>query len=459
MSRQTWPKAFAPLRPRTLLWQLAVVVAAELALYASYATHDARFHWATHFLVGLTVAALWRALFLLVAARPTRFQLLSILGFHLWAMWPDLIFRLPGVPHYHWMDWLALGHVSSHYLPGGDTTWLVIALTAAAGYALLLSRWLAARHAEAAAGLAPAVGVGGGGIVRPQLDPRTHQLAHETFGPPLREAAQPLVFLHGLGATSSTWTPTARRLAEAGHACLVPDLLGFGSSMRLGTSFDLDEQSAALLRLLDHAGVGRAHLVAHSWGAAVAAAVTRRDPDRVERLTLVAPAVFADVDSARARFASGSWLARMTLNGSPFGGFVCGAMCLTRPFLARLAPRMEPDVPAEVARDGVQHTFAAYSDALTSMWEGNPLVEVLRQPPCPVTVLLAEQDMTVLPSDVLDLPHAPEVRIVRRPGPHGIAYQQPDVMAELLLEQLAATFAERSPAIAGGRQGATHERR
>jgi pimeloyl-ACP methyl ester carboxylesterase len=459
MSRPEWPRSFAPLRPRTLLWQLAVLLVAEVALYASYATHEARFHWATHFLVGLTVAALWRALFLLVAARPTRFQLLSILGFHLWAMWPDLIFRAPGVPHYHWMDWLALGHVSSHYLPGGDTTWLVVALTAAAGYALLLWRWLASRHAEASAGLAPAVGVGGGGVVRPQLDPRTHQLAHETFGRPQREAAEPVVFLHGLGATSSTWTPTARRLAEAGHACLVPDLLGFGSSMRLGTAFDLDEQAAAVVRLLDHAGVRRAHLVAHSWGATVAAAVTRHEPDRVERLTLVAPAAFADVETAKARFASRSWLARMTLNESPVGGFACGVMCLTRPLVARLAPRMEPDVPAEVARDGVQHSFAAYSDALTSMWEGNPLVDLLRQPSHPITVLLAEQDATVLPSDVLDLPPSPQVRILRRPGPHGIAYEQPDLMAQLLLEQLSVTSPARPTAAEARRQGAIHDRR
>ncbi len=121
MSPRSWPKAYAPLDAKTLLWQLAVLVVAEIALYASYGAHAAQFHWATHFLVGLTVAALWRAAFLLVAARPTRFQLLSVLGFHLWAMWPDLVFGAPGIPHYHWMDWLALGHISSHYMPGGDS--------------------------------------------------------------------------------------------------------------------------------------------------------------------------------------------------------------------------------------------------------------------------------------------------------------------------------------------------
>jgi hypothetical protein len=94
------------------------------------------------------------AAFLLVASRPTRFQLLSILGFHLWATWPDLVFRAPGIPHYHWMDWVALGHISSHYMPGGDTTWLIIAFVASGGYALLLRQWLRARHVEAPAPIA-----------------------------------------------------------------------------------------------------------------------------------------------------------------------------------------------------------------------------------------------------------------------------------------------------------------
>jgi pimeloyl-ACP methyl ester carboxylesterase len=426
---RSWPPAYAPLRPRTLLWQLAVLVVGELVLYSSYATHEARFHWATHFLVGLTVAALWRALFLLVAARPTRFQLLSILGFHLWAMWPDLLFRVPGIPHYTWMDWFALGHVSSHYLPGGDTSWLAVALLAAGGYALLLQRWLAARHAEAAVGLAPALGIGGGGVVRAQLDPRRHVLAHEAVGPAAQDGQSVLVFLHGLGATSSTWMPTARRVADGGFGCLVPDLLGFGSSLRLGTRFGLDEQADAVVRLLDSSGVQRAHLVAHSWGCAVAAALAQRAPERVERLTLVAPAVFADPDAARARLAARSWLARLTLRESASGGFVCGAMCLLRPVLGRLAPHVEPDVPPEVARDGVQHSYAAYSDALHSL-EDSRLADLLRAPTCPVTVVLAEDDDTVLPGDVLALPPAPQVRVVRVAGDHGVAHGRPDLIAE-----------------------------
>ena len=117
-------------------------------------------------------------------------------------------------------------------------------------------------------------------------------------------------------------------------------------------------------------------------------------------------------------------------------------MCLARPLVARLAPRMEPDVPPQVARDGVQHSFAAYSNALESMWDGNPLADLLRAPAHPVAVVLADDDQTVLPSDVLDLPPSPDVRISRVPGDHGIAYSQPDLIAERLLERLPSDTPE-----------------
>jgi hypothetical protein len=87
-----------------------------------------------------------------------------------------------------------------------------------------LSRWLAARHSEAAAGLAPAFGVGGSGIVRPQPGPRRRVLAHESFGPSPGEADATLLFLHRLGATSSTWAQqpsvAARRVTAAPTALL-----------------------------------------------------------------------------------------------------------------------------------------------------------------------------------------------------------------------------------------------
>ena len=442
MSTRTgqWPRAYRPLRPASLLAQLVFVVAAEVVLYASYASHDARFHWATHFLVALLVTALWQSLHLLVVARPARGQLATVVIFHLWAMWPDLLFRA-GVPHYHWMDWLALGHVSSHYLPGGDTSWLVLALVGAGGYAVLLARWVSARSTEAATGLSPALGVGGAGVVRPQADPRSESLAHEHLTPAQPRDLSPVLLLHGLGATSATWSPAGRVLAAVGHDVIIPDLLGFGSSLHIGTTFGLDDQVDAVLHLLDRHGIGEVHVAAHSWGCAVAGALVERAPRRVTGLTLVAPAAFADPETARQRFVERSWLARMTLDDSGIGGIVCGAMCLLRPALTRLAPRAEPDIPAEVARGGVQHSYPAYRDALVSMWEENPLPALLRAPPRPVTVVLANSDETVHPSDILDLALSAQVRVVQVDGTHALPYREPKKTAALVLGALGTATA------------------
>lgn len=432
MSADRWPRAYRPLRPLSLVAQIAVLAVAEVGLYYSYAAHDARFHWATHFLVGLIAAALWQSVHLVIAARPSRLQIVSVLLFHLAAMWPDLVFRI-GEPHEHWMDWLALGHISVHYLPGGDTSWLVLALLAAGGYAFLLSRWLMARHAEAAAGLSPAIGIGGGGVIRSQLDPRTHQLVHEHLEPDVPgRAGDPIVLLHGLGATVATWLPAGRALAETGESVLVPDLLGFGSSLRLGTRFHLADQAEAVVRLLDHHDITRVHLVGHSWGCVVAAAVAARAPERVERLTLVSPAAFADPQAARDRFGKRSMLARMTIDSPDLASLVCGAMCLLRPAFARVAPRIEPDVPASIAVDSVRHYFPSYRDALESIWRDNPVPALLRAPTHPVTVVLGEQDDIVHPDDVLDLSPDPSVRIERVDGTHYLPFEDPATTARLI---------------------------
>jgi len=119
-------------------------------------------------------------------------------------MAPDLLFR-GGVPHHRWMD-VFLGHVAAHYLPGGDVSWLLIALICAGAYVATLTAWLRARRTEALAGMPPGVGVTGAAVLRPQRDPRRHQLAHEHAG----SGNDPVVLLHGLGPPPRSGVPSRR---------------------------------------------------------------------------------------------------------------------------------------------------------------------------------------------------------------------------------------------------------
>lgn len=140
--------SYRALHPRSLMIQLALLLVVEVLLFLSYSVHDARFHWATHFLVAVIVAIIVMAIYLRVRKAPgPRFLLMLVLGLHVFAMAPDLLFRA-GVPHAAWMD-IFLGHVSAHYMPGGDTTWLVIAVTAITGYVVALTRWLRSQAPEA----------------------------------------------------------------------------------------------------------------------------------------------------------------------------------------------------------------------------------------------------------------------------------------------------------------------
>ncbi len=447
-----WARAYRPLRPRSLTVQLVILVLAEVALYASYADHDARFHWATHFLVALGFTALLLLARLLVTGVPgPRYLLLTLLGFHLYAMAPDLLFR-GGVPHYRWMD-VFLGHVAAHYLPGGDLAWLLIALTCTAGYVTALTLWLRARHAEAQAGLPPGVGVTGAAVLRPQLDPRSHQLGHEHSG----DGRDPIVLLHGLGASAAFWRPVARQLAAAGCPALVPDLLGFGSSLRLGTHFHLDDQAAAVIRLLEAHGHDRAAthdasaadhheepaagpvlLVGHSYGAAVAVAVANARPHLIRQVVLVEPAAFADAEQARRRIGGRSWIAGKTMSGSPIATVACGAMCLLRRPLVALAPRVASrisrDVPVDVARDAVRYVWPAYRDALISLLDDPALRDWLADPPLPTTVVLGEQDQTVPPDGLTGLLGA-RVTSRRLDGTHALPLEAP---AELAAQIVAA---------------------
>jgi pimeloyl-ACP methyl ester carboxylesterase len=75
-------------------------------------------------------------------------------------------------------------------------------------------------------------------------------------------------------------------LTAAGFRAVVPDLRGFGASDRPGSveAYALPHILGDVIGVLDHLGVGRAHVVGHDWGAAVAWAVAAFFPDRVDHL-------------------------------------------------------------------------------------------------------------------------------------------------------------------------------
>ncbi|MBB3952468.1 acetoin dehydrogenase dihydrolipoyllysine-residue acetyltransferase subunit [Aureimonas jatrophae] len=113
----------------------------------------------------------------------------------------------------------------------------------------------------------------------------------------LREGAgTPVILIHGFGSELASWRPMLAEIAEA-MPVLGLDLPGHGGSVdRVASGFD--DLVAAVEETIRAHGIASAHLVGHSLGGAVAAAVASGITLDARSLLLVAPGGFGpDIDT------------------------------------------------------------------------------------------------------------------------------------------------------------------
>ena len=95
-----------------------------------------------------------------------------------------------------------------------------------------------------------------------------------------------VVMIHGWGCNGNFWKNQVGELSKHGRVVVI-DLPGHGASDAPQIDYTVDHFAFAVQCVLKDAGIERATLVGHSMGAAVALAVYRQAPERVEGLIAV----------------------------------------------------------------------------------------------------------------------------------------------------------------------------
>lgn len=108
---------------------------------------------------------------------------------------------------------------------------------------------------------------------------------------------RPVVLLHGFPDTGRLWRHQVPALAQAGFRVIVPDLRGYGRSDKPSAvdAYGLQALAADVLAVMADAGVERAHVVGHDWGAALAWGFAALLSDHVDHLVAMSvghPATF-----------------------------------------------------------------------------------------------------------------------------------------------------------------------
>src|SRR6202050_701264 len=107
---------------------------------------------------------------------------------------------------------------------------------------------------------------------------------------------QPILFVHGATATGEfEWARLAAALGP-GYRCILPDLRGHGRSEFRPTATTGDAIRADLRYLIEHADMGRPHIVGFSYGAELALTLELDNPGTARSLVLISPGTRRPID-------------------------------------------------------------------------------------------------------------------------------------------------------------------
>ncbi len=217
----------------------------------------------------------------------------------------------------------------------------------------------------------------------------------------------PIVLVHGFGGDLNTWLFNQPDLAET-HTVYALDLPGHGRSGKDVGAGDLAALSGALGAFLDALGIGRAHLVGHSLGGAVALELALGRPEATASLTLIASAGLGP-----------------EINGAYIDGFIAAGrrkeMKAVLQMLFADPQAVGRDMVEEVLRykrlDGVEAALRGIAGAVfPGGRQGTVLAGRLAELAQPVQVIRGREDRILPPAQAEGLPANVAVTMIENAG-------------------------------------------
>jgi pimeloyl-ACP methyl ester carboxylesterase len=103
---------------------------------------------------------------------------------------------------------------------------------------------------------------------------------------------EPLLLLHGGGGSHEDWAYAGRDEFAHQYALILPDARGHGRSTNPQRAITHRQCAADTLALLDHLGIVRCKAVGLSMGANILLHMATIQPDRIDAMVLVSPAMY-----------------------------------------------------------------------------------------------------------------------------------------------------------------------
>jgi pimeloyl-ACP methyl ester carboxylesterase len=160
-----------------------------------------------------------------------------------------------------------------------------------------------------------------------------------------RGSGQPLLLIHGLGASGADWAMQVAAL-EGRFRVIVPDLPGCGHSGAITEDCSIPSLAASLWRLLDSLCGSPVNIIGFSLGGAVALEMALQRPACVPRLALINSLASYQIDDPRKWIEARLTCALISLFGMRMVGRLFAARLFPHPWQLPMVERDGAVVPA-----------------------------------------------------------------------------------------------------------------